>query len=144
MVDIKFDSPENQLMEYLATICGIPLRPFVERDSHTGAIVEVDSPYAIMGDVRVNHRRALNSDFVTGGFVISGFFKKDQGRLANNWSEFMRRKLYGEVISVGEYRYTFNTVRTHVRKDITTLSILHRATITVTYERNNERNDKIG
>lgn len=132
-------SPEIELMEYLSTITGIPISAFIERDSNTGQILEKDNPYAIIGDVRVNHQQALNGDYVMGGFSISGFFNKRDGRLAEEWAEFMRRKLLRTSISFGEYTYTFNTVRKQVRKDVTTMSITHRATITVTFERSNEK-----
>lgn len=133
-------SPEIELMEYLASITGIPLKPFVERDSKTGYILENNNPYAIMGDVRTNHQQALYGDYVSGGFVISGFFPKAQGRNAENWGEFIRRKLLRQTIETSEHYYTFKTVRKQVRKDITTQSILHRVTITVVFERSNKLN----
>jgi len=133
-------SPEEELMIYLSKqieSTDLQLLPYVQRSSSTGEVIVGNKPYAIMGDIRVNHRMAMGVDYVSGGFVINAFFNSDSRRKAERWGEYMRQRLLGEYIETTDYTFKLNTVRKQVRPDITTQNILFRVTLTVTFERNN-------
>lgn len=128
---------ESELMLHIAGLTGIPLKPYILRNSQTGEIKVNKDPYAIMGDLRMNHQMAIGVDYTSGGFVVNGFFHKSQRRLAEQWAEYMRRKLLGDNITIGGYEYLIKTVRKQSRPDITTQNIMFRVTLSITFERNN-------
>lgn len=133
-------NPEEGLMVYLSEVIestDLRLLPYAERSSSTGEVIVGNKPYAIMGDIRVNHQMAMGVDYVSGGFTINAFFNSDSRRKAEYWGEYMRRSLLGQYIETNGYTFKLNTVRKQVRPDITTQNILFRVTLTITFERNN-------
>lgn len=135
-----FYNPEESLMIYLSeqvNKTGVDLKPYVQRTTSTGEVTVGNKPYAIMGDIRVNHQQAIGVDYVTGGFTINAFFNSSSRRQAESWGEYMRQVLLGEYIQTDTATYKILTVRKQVRPDITTQNILFRVTLTVTFERNN-------